>query len=203
MQSWLKQGGKNPQLNDVLKDLSSTLLECNATLSLQFLSSSGNPADFPSRKLSDKDCMLSKSAWLKVESFFGPHTLDMMALDSNVSGNLLRHFIPHPTPLSAGVNVFAQVISREENAYVFPPFVLVGPLLKFLEISPVNFTIIAPRLYPLPFWWPVLRSRASSCSLVGSKGDFDVLLFPSPDNMFVPRPLQWDLFAFRVNCNVS
>lgn len=151
MQSWLKQGGKNPQLNDVLKDLSSTLLECNATLSLQFLSSAGNPADFPSRKLSDKDCMLSRSAWLKVESFFGPHTLDMMALDSNVSGNLLRHFIPHPTPLSAGVNVFAQVISREENAYVFPPFVLVGPLLKFLEISPVNFTIIAPRLYPLPF----------------------------------------------------
>lgn len=47
MQSWLKQGGKNSQLNDVLKDLSTTLLECNATISFQLISSSGNPADFP------------------------------------------------------------------------------------------------------------------------------------------------------------
>ena len=207
MQSWLKQGGKNSQLNEVLKDLSSTILESNATISFQFIPSSGNPADFPSRTLSDRDCILSKSTWLKVDIFFGPHTLDMMALDSNAqkdaSGNLLKHFTPHPTPLSASVNVFAQVIPRDENAYVFTPFLLIGPLLKFLETSHVSFTIIVPQLYPLPFWWPVLRSRASSCILVGSKGDFDVLLFPFPNNLFVPRPLQWDLFAFRVNCNVS
>ena len=99
--------------------------------------------------------MLSKSAWLKVDSFFGPHTLDMIALNSNAqkdaSGNLLKHFKPHPTPLSAGVNVFAQVIPRDENAYVFPPFVLVGPLLKFLETSHVSFTIIVPQPLPASF----------------------------------------------------
>ena len=69
--------------------------------------------------------MLSEPAWLKVDSRFGPLTLDMMSLDSNAqkdaSGNLLKHFTPFPTPLSAGVNVFAQVIQQEENAYVFPP----------------------------------------------------------------------------------
>ena len=203
MHSWQKQGGKNRQLNAALKDLSSTLLESNATVSFHFIPSSCNPADFPSRTLSDKDCMLSESAWLKVDSRFGPHTLDMMSLDSNAqkdaSGDLLKHFTPFPTPLSAGVNVFAQVIQQEENAYVFLPFVLVGPLLKFLESSIVSFTIVVPQLDPLPFWWPILRSRATSWIQLGSKGDFGVLLFPSSDNLFVPRPLQWNLFAFRLN----
>ena len=92
--------------------------------------------------------MLSESAWLKVDSRFGPHTLDTMSL---ASGNLLKHFTPFPTPLSTGVNVFAQVIQQEENAYVFPPFVLVGPLLKFLESSIVSFTIVVPQLDPLLF----------------------------------------------------
>ena len=146
MQSWLKQRGKNPQLNEVLKDLCTILLECNATISFKFIPSSRNPADFPSRSVSDKDCMLSGSALVKVDSHFGPHTLDLMSLDFNAqkdaSGNLLKHFTPHPTPVTAGVDVFAQVIPPEENAYVFPPFVLVGPLLKFLETSNVSFTII-------------------------------------------------------------
>ena len=114
--------------------------------------------------------MLSESAWLKVDSRLGPHTLDMMSLDSNfqkdASGNLLKHFTPFPTPLSAGCSlrrVYAQVFQQEENAYVSPPpLVLVGPLLKFLESSIVSSTIVVPQLDPLPFWWPILRSRATS-----------------------------------------
>ena len=168
------------------------LLESNATVSFHFIPSSCNPANFPLHALSDMDCMLSESAWLKVDSHFGPHTLDMMSLNSNAqkdaSGNLLRHFTPLLTPLSAGVNVFAQVIQQEENAYVFPPFVLVGPLFKFLESSIVNFTIVVPQLDPLLFRWPILRSRATSWIQLGSKGDFGMLLSPSSDNLFIPCP---------------
>ena len=141
MHSWQKQGGKNPQPNDALKDLSSTLLKSNATVSFHFVSSSCNPADFPSRTLSYKDCMLSESAWLNVDSRLGPHTLDMMSLDSNfqkdASGNLLKHFTPFPTPLSARRSlrrVFAQVFQQEENAYVFPPLRVGGPPAQVLGI---------------------------------------------------------------------
>ncbi|KAK3713859.1 hypothetical protein QZH41_001889 [Actinostola sp. cb2023] len=187
MQFWLKQGGDNSQLNDALKELSATLLEYNVTASFQFIHSSCNPANFPSRTLSDKDCMLSKSAWMKVNSRFGPHTLDLMSLDSNAqkeaSGNPLRYFTPHPTPLSSGVNVFAQEFPLENNAYVFPHFVIVGPLLKFLAASNSTFTIVAPKLYPLPFRWPLLCSRASSWIQMGSKGDFiRTYLFRAPYN---------------------
>lgn len=76
---------------------------------------------------------------------------------------------------------------------------LVGPLLKFLESSIMSFTIVVPQLDPLPFWWPILRSPATSWIKLGNKGDFGVLLFPSSDNLFVPRPLQWNLFAFRLS----
>ena len=115
----INRGGKHSQLSEALKDLSSTLLESNATVSFYLIPSSCNPADFPSRALSDKDFMLSESAWLKVDSHFDPHSLDMMSLDSNAqkdaSGNLLKHFTPFATPLSAGVMCSLKSFSRTKT----------------------------------------------------------------------------------------
>ena len=42
--------------------------------------------------------------------------------------------------------VFTQTISASENSYAFPPFVLVGPLLKFLSPVPCSLPIITPDL---------------------------------------------------------
>ena len=202
LQSWEKQGGKNVQLNDALKKLHQTAFELNAAISLKYVPSSANPADPLSRVLSDLDCMLSRTAWQELEKRFGPHTVDLMSLDSNAQidskGEMLRHFTPFFTPHSSGVNVFAQTISAAENAYVFPPFLLVGPLLRFLLESGLCFTIVVPKLYPLPFWWPIQISRSLARLQLGSKRDFGILLFPSRDASFVTRPLPWDLFAFRV-----
>ena len=151
--------------------------------------------------LSDKDCKLSASTWSKVQQAFGPHTIDLMSLDSNVQfdekGVPLRHFTPFYTPMSSGINVFAQVISRDENAYVFPPFVMMGPLLKFLLQARIPVTIIAPQLSPTPYWWPILKGASSVSLLLGSKGEGGVILFPSPHVCFATQPLQWDLFTFR------
>ena len=199
--SWGKQGGKNTELNSVLKSLYDISLRCNSHIKLYFTPSARNPADAPSRVLSDKDCKLSASAWSKVQQAFGPHTIDLMSLDSNVQfdekGVPLRHFTPFYTPMSSGINVFAQVISRDENAYVFPPFVMMGPLLKFLLQARIPVTIIAPQLSPIPYWWPILKGASSVSLLLGSKGEGGVILFPSPHVCFATRPLQWDLFAFR------
>ena len=202
LQSWEKQGGKNAQLNDVLKKLHDTAFALNTVISLKYVPSCANPADPPSRVLSDMDCMLARKVWLQLERRFGPHTIDLMSLDSNAQsnsmGNTLRHFTPFFTPQSSGVNVFAQSISADENAYVFPPFVLTGPLLRFLLGCEFCFTIVVPKLYPLPFWWPILLSRSRVRLQLGSKGDLGILLFPSARDSFVTRPLRWDLFAFRV-----
>ena len=134
---------------EVLKDLSSWLLECNATISFQVIPSTSDPANLPSHTLCDKDCMLSEYAWVKVAHRFGPHMLDLMSLDSNVqkdaAGILLRHFTTHSTLFSAGINVFAQAVSSED-IYIFAPFVVVGPLLRFLEAANISSTIKVPQL---------------------------------------------------------
>ena len=93
-------------------------------------------ADAPSRSLSDFDCSLSPAAWHQVDTAFGPTPLiwwlsrsmykqvaPVVLLDS------LHRFV---VPKLLALIVFAQDISSDENAYVFPTFVLIDPLLKYL-----------------------------------------------------------------------
>lgn len=205
--SWRKQASKAPALSHVMKSIFQLTLRFNLALSISFVPSADNPADRPSRTLSDIDCKLSSLAWKSVQLAYGPHSLDLLALASNVQRDLhdrpLRFYAPFPNPGCSGVNVFAQSISHSENAYAFPPFILLGPLLKFLSPQPCPLTIIAPDLRPRQYWWPILQHKASSCFKIGSKGQNDILLFPdaSQHGAFSPRPLQWDLWAFRLSVN--
>lgn len=79
-----------------------------------------------------------------------------MALPANVRsdtlGRPLKFFSPFPVEEAAGINVFSQDLSPKENAYVFPPFILIGPLLKFLKQQPVNYSIVVPDLQPRRYW---------------------------------------------------
>jgi len=149
--------------------------------------------------------MLAPEPWEKIENLFGPHTIDVMALDSNAqigrSGSPPPHFKSSPTPGSRGGNVFSQGIAPppQENAYVFPPFVLAGPLLRFFDKASCSFTIVVPNLTPLPYCWPLIQAKASHFVILGRKTDRDILLFPSPHYVFSTRPLPWDLCAFRIN----
>ena len=145
--------------------------------------------------------------WKLVQQVYGPHSLDLFALASNVqcdsNGRPLRFFTPFLNPGCSGVNIFAQTISHTVNAYAFPPFILIGPLSKFLSPQPCPLTLVAPDLRPRQYCWPILQNRASSCFKIGSKGQKDSLLFPeaSLNGMFSTPPLQWDLWAFRLSAN--
>ncbi|KAK3089815.1 hypothetical protein FSP39_006754 [Pinctada imbricata] len=135
--AWENQGGKDPHLNRLMKTLFILTVDLNIKLNLFHVPSSLNEADTPSRSLHITDSMLSDFAWSYVQQLFGPHSVDLMSLDSNCMkdefGLCLKHYTPYPTPKSAGVNVFAQDLSKEKNAYVFPPFQLIFPLLSCLE----------------------------------------------------------------------
>ncbi|CAG2212994.1 unnamed protein product [Mytilus edulis] len=161
--SWEKGGSRSSDLNDVFKSIFHVCQTMNIDLHLLYIPSKCNPADIPSRILSFQDTMLSPQAWLLVQKRFGPHTVDLMALDSNAmvddGGKPLRHFTPCSTPKSSGVNLFAQNVTDELNPYVFPPFCLISPVLSFLvEQKPKCCTFVFPALSPLPCWWPTLWS---------------------------------------------
>ena len=121
-------------MNRELKKIEEMSRAGNFALHLKYIPSNENITDAPSRALSDIDCSLSEQAWARVQARFGPHTFDLMSLDSNCrrgrDGSLLAHYSPWPTPYSLGVNVFAQPMPVEHNVYAFPPFILVGPLLR-------------------------------------------------------------------------
>ena len=143
LDNWVKQISKSPIISDTLKDLFLFTMAHNLSLSLHYVPSHLNPADQPSRVLSDLDCALSQDRWKRIDTTFGPHTIDLIGPPSNVrhnrSGNPLPFFSPFPCPQSAGTNVFAQSIARQENAYVFPPFLLIGPLFRFFRVSVLYF----------------------------------------------------------------
>ncbi|KAK3701457.1 hypothetical protein QZH41_004064 [Actinostola sp. cb2023] len=165
---WHGRGGRSKDLNHVARMLFTVTIERNISLSLMYVPSALNEADQFSRKLTKADSMLSARCWQMVQNEFGGlkgHNLDLMSLDSNAmrdkKGEVLPHFSPFPTPKSAGVNVFNQDLSVcdgvEVNAYVFPPFSLILPLLRFLLDQKAVVTVVVPRLSPLPIWWPVLK----------------------------------------------
>ena len=195
-------------MSDATKALFAIVSQKNLLLQPVHIPSKQNPAEGPSRRLSKADSMLSKQAWARVQSAFGGsrgHTLDLMALDANAQrgsdGRLLPHFTPFVTAESAGVNLFAQCPNSADkmwdNPYVFPPFVLIEAVLRFLLLFHIPFTIVVPAVSPCPVWWPVVRAVASDSLLLGFKNDLCTIASPSKMG-FVPSSCPFDLWAFRI-----
>lgn len=108
-------------------------------------------------------------------------------------GNSMQHFNPYPSKLSAGVNVFSQ----DWNPYVFPPFSLIFPLLKFLKESKVEgVTIIIPDILPKPVWWPLYFSHVKRSEVLSIQGEVNALYFPGKKGCAVNRVgLRWSLIV--------
>lgn len=163
----------------------------NVDLHLVYVPSKDNPADEPSRSLSKTDSTLSPEIWKIIEHKFGPHSVDLMALDSNAmltqDGKTLRHFTPFPTPGSSGINVFSQ--------NVFPPFTMILPVLSFLRTRKVKIcTMVVPLLHPRPVWWSFLLSHTLSSIRFRDVGDRNALLVPSKKG-YIRETLIWPLEA--------
>lgn len=207
--AWNNQGCKSVQLNNALKKLFFTTSEHNMSLHLCYVPTNLNPADLPSRRLSSMDSKLTDSTWRMVQEVFGGkegHSCDLMALDSNVMtdrrGERLPHFSPYPSPGSLGTNLFAQDLSMHSSIlsrpYVFPPLVLVGPVLRFLESYRQSCTVLVLDVYPRKYWWPLLQHKAMRSCKLARKGDSNALLVPSKEGWIPYGNIPGDLWAFDI-----
>ena len=196
---WEKDGSRNARVNNVLKEIFHLTSSANLHVILHFVPSEENPADYPSRVPLDLDCSLSPASWQVIQRTFDPHTIDLMATPDNVQRDLAGRTLPFfaPSPLSQALS---QVIAPSHNAYVFPPFVLVGPLIRFLASQDCPYTIVVPDLRPRKYWWPLLVSSCVDSFKLGSRGDRDILLFPADTiSGMESRSLQLDLWVFRIS----
>ena len=114
LHSWERQVSKSSAISDNLKDIFSFTMCRNLSLNLMCVPSKHNPADAPSRSLSDLDCSLSPAAWHQVDTPSGPLIIDLMALPFNVqadrAGLPLRFFAPLPCTQACGISIFLQDI---------------------------------------------------------------------------------------------
>ena len=115
-------GCKSSSVNESVKEILQCGRQFNFAIDVHYVPSFDNPADKPSPACSDLDYMVTKKAWNLVERSSGPHSFDLMSLDSNCRRNrsswMLPHYSPWPTPAFQGVNAFAQPIPLEHNIYV-------------------------------------------------------------------------------------
>ena len=177
-------------------------MNLSISLRMTYVPSDSNSADSPSRFYSNLDCTLSQVTWSQVESQFGPHSFDLMATQSNVMkdafGRDLRFFSPLLMQGASGVNI-SQDFSPYENYYVFPPFVLIGPLLRFFQAKYLRVTFIAPDVYPQKYWWPILNAICVDRIQIGKKNEIGILNFPPTSNSgWHSKPLSWDLYVYRI-----
>ncbi|XP_015752404.1 PREDICTED: uncharacterized protein LOC107332195 [Acropora digitifera] len=207
--AWNNQGGRSPQLNNTMKVLFSTTAALNVLLHLVYVPFADNPADSPSRHRSSTDFCLTDRMWRKIQREFGGfmgHTFDLISLDSNVPkdcfGNSLPHFTPVPSPGSAGVNFFAQDLTTfgplMQCPYIFPPPVLVFPVLSYLRSMKQACTIAVLDSYPRKYWWPLLHHYAKKAVKIASTGDGDLLLIPSAQGWIPHSGIPGDLWVFSV-----
>ena len=204
VETWKGQGSRSSELNNVLKLIFQQTLKLNLDLRIRYIPTDENPADAPSRRLSRQDATLSAQNWEKVQAKFGPHTCDLMSLDSNSMSDgagALKHYTPYPTPNSSGVDVFAQAVELEENPYVFPPFSMVSPLLNFFRERHLHAcTVVLPREHIRPLWWPLVNLWATDFIELGLKGETGKVKYPSKQGWILDDwGLPCDLVAFRMS----
>ncbi|KAK3747892.1 hypothetical protein QZH41_001356 [Actinostola sp. cb2023] len=193
VQAWRTQAARVGPFSDALKELYSTVADQHIHLAVSYISSGENPADEPSRKLSPADCKLAPHLWSLLQEhprFGGPsgHSIDLMALDSNTQdgkdGKPLPHFTPYPMPGSSGVDIFAQDLSSPEsdpllrNLYVFPPIILIGPVIRLLQENNCSSTIVIPDVRPRRYWWPTLNHVARTSLHLASRGQLGAIRPP-------------------------
>ena len=211
VQAWNNQSGKSGPLNEALKRLFFTTVELNVSLHLSYIFANDNPADTHSRRLSTMDSKLCPALWQVVEQEFGGptgHTYDLMALDSNAMKDKLGKSLPHFTPChilrpaSSGVNLFAQDLSRYEpfleRPYVFPPSILVGPVLCFLKSFRRSCSVLVLDVYPRKYWWPPIQCWSTRSLKLARKGDSQALLIPSKGGWINRSNIPGDLWIFLV-----
>jgi hypothetical protein len=83
-------------------------MSANLVLNLEYVPSSLNKADLPSRSLSLLDAQLARGTWLEVQRAFGGHSghsIDLMATPSNVMSSYSGS--PHFSPLTLPSDVLA------------------------------------------------------------------------------------------------
>lgn len=112
-----------------------------------------NLADGASRWSTDRSAlMLNRDLFRSIDGLWGPHNVDLFAARENAQ--LPNYFAWANDPMAAGIDAFSTNWAGK-NAWINPPFALIGRILQKILDDQATVTLLCP-LWPTQAWFPNL-----------------------------------------------
>lgn len=188
-----RMGGKRPDL----ARLASEIFKFMKMNQVRFL-----PYHLPGRlnELADResrareqitDAKLNHNIFRYLDTMWGPHTIDLFATHENKQLHRYASWAPQP----GAVWVDSMAHSWQGlNAWINPPFSLLGKILQKIEQDKATATIIAPLWTGQPWFPRLLRLAVDTPVALPKQG-----LFQWPPSLLDPPPQpKWLTLAWRV-----
>ena len=150
-----RMGGREPHLSRVAEKIHTFCLERKILLTAEYLPGLENSvADSLSRVESDwTEAQLHPHLFALVETRWGPHTLDCFAAQTNAQ--CAQYVSLRLDPSTKYTDFLSRPASRKENLWAFPPFALLGRLLRKIEEEEMPSISLLIPVWPAQPWWPV------------------------------------------------
>lgn len=149
-----KMGGRKVTLNNLTKEIWEWCKDRNIWISVFHIPGSRNcVADALSRKNNeDMEWMLCSKVFQRIQFYLGDCEIDLFASKSNF--RLPQYVSYRPDHKAFAVNAFS-LSWTNLNAYLFPPFSLIGMVLQKIQQDKATVTLVAPIFHTQP-WFPTL-----------------------------------------------
>ena len=175
----LTNGSKKQHLQAVTMDIFNLCIENNIDVFPEWVPRSENgSADWISKDLDKDDYMLNPNIFAAADILWGPHTVDRLSLFE--TRQVPRFCSRWLNPCMEVLDAFSVEWSGKNN-WLFPPPYLLPKVLRHLQWSSADGTLVVP-WWKTARWWPLLilpdnRFRSEV---------IDFLVVEPKANMFIP-----------------
>ena len=172
-----KRGGTHSQqLSDLAIEVWEWCIARKITILAEHIPGRENKeADKESRKGADpSDWMIQPEVFQEIDKKWGPLDIDLFAARHNTQ--LRRFFSYRLDPMAEAVDALNQKWT-EMTPYAFPPFILLGRVLRKIRMDQVRHAVVIAPVWPNQHWYPLLLETMV---------DFPVLLPQTPDLLVSP-----------------
>jgi hypothetical protein len=195
-----RQGGRVPKLSYLAEALWYYLLDRGCSIQDQFLAGKLNvEADTVSRWWIDvSEYKLTREIFLKLNSLWGPFTIDAFA--SRANKQIATFWSRHADPETAGRDAFRQDW-RRQKIWAFPPYPLIARVLNQVRDLRITAAIIVP-CWTSQYWFPLLLEMCLDWKILGPVQS--VCHHPArPERSFLSQQktkqdCSWNMAAFKI-----
>ena len=156
----LKYGGKVPELDAMAREIWFWCLERNIHLSAGHVAGVENcEADEESRTINDDtEWALQQKVFDEIKNLHPYLSVDLFA--SRLNHKLEKYVTRRADPNAMAIDAFS-FVWKNDYFFIFPPFSLIGRILRKIEEDEADAIIVAP-VWRTQSWWPCLLSLISA-----------------------------------------